>query len=356
MESRATKQDSHNQRSWREILRTVRAAERWEFKLGPILAIIYATAFLLGLSIISLWPVALIVMVALTAFAVYVSVINDFTDRADDMASGKTNRLVGKSLTFIATVLAVCILSGVVVATYWRHEPLLLLLYFTSWAVFTLYSFPPIRLKKRGGWGVLADACGAHLFPTLLAAAAVYRWTQRPFDAIWFVSIGVWALSFGIRGILWHQLNDLPHDKRIDLQTFARTHKTRSLQRLGNFIIFPIELAAFALMLWRTRCVIAITFVGLYALLNLFRKRFFGSSFCVAMPKSEFHHIVMHEYYEVLFPLAFILASANQHPLDLVVLVVHGLLFPKRWKATAMEIALILRALWRVARSKRSAT
>ncbi|OLE31755.1 MAG: hypothetical protein AUI36_29420 [Cyanobacteria bacterium 13_1_40CM_2_61_4] len=292
MESPATKNVSHPHRRWREIFKTIRAAEWWEFKLGPILATIYATAFLLKLSIISLWPLLLLVLVALAACAVYVSVINDFADRADDLASGKTNRLVGKSSSFIATVLALCILPGVAVAIYWRHDPLLLFLYCASWAAFTLYSLSPIRLKNRGGWGVLADASGAHLFPTLLAVALVYRWNLKPFDAIWFASVGVWSLSFGIRGIMWHQLNDLHYDEKINLRTFARTHNIAWLQRMGNFIIFPTELAAFAVMLWRTRSLIAITFLGFYALLSFLRKRLWGSNLCIVMPKPEFHHII----------------------------------------------------------------
>ena len=334
-------------RWWGKIIRTVRANEWWEFKLGPALATMYASAFLLRVSIISLLPLVLIVLVALAACAAYVSVVNDFTDRADDMASGKTNRLVGKSSSFIGTVIAGCILSGLAAAFYWRHDRLLLFLYSGSWVAFTLYSFPPIRLKERSSLGVLADACGAHLFPTLLAVAAVYRWTRQPFDLIWLVSTGVWSFSFGLRGILWHQLSDLRYDESINLRTFVRAHGTEPLQRLGNFIIFPVELTAFAVMLLNTRSLAAITLLGFYAVLNLLRGRLYGSNFCIVEPKPEFHHIVMHEYYEVFFPLAFILASANQHPVDLFVLVLHGLVFPKRSKNTAIEIALIVRRLWR---------
>jgi 4-hydroxybenzoate polyprenyltransferase len=354
--SRATKKIYHLLRWWGEIFRTVRANEWWEFKLGPVLATMYASAFLLRVSIISLMPLVFIVLVVLAACAAYVSVVNDFTDRADDMASGKTNRLVGKSSAFIATVTAFCILSGLAVAFYWRRDQLLLLLYSASWVAFTLYSFPPIRLKERSGLGVLADACGAHLFPALLAVAVVYRWTQQPFDLIWLVSVGVWSFSFGIRGILWHQLSDLHYDESINLRTFARAHRKESLQRLGNFIIFPVELTAFALMLLHTRSVIAITLLGFYAVLNFLRGRLYGSNFCIVEPKPKFHHIVMHEYYEVFFPLAYILASSNQHPVDAFVLVVHGLLFPKRWKNTAIETALIVRGLWPLGRSRRVPT
>jgi 4-hydroxybenzoate polyprenyltransferase len=347
VESHATKKFFHVLRWWDGIFSTVRANEWWEFKLGPALATMYASAFLLRVSIISSLPLVLLVLVALAACAAYVSVVNDFTDRADDMASGKTNRLVGKSSSFIATVIGGCILSGLAVAVYWRHERLLLLLYSGSWVAFTLYSFPPIRLKERSSLGVLADACGAHLFPTLLAVAAVYRWRQQPFDLIWLVSTGVWSFSFGLRGILWHQLSDLHYDESINLRTFARAHRTEALQRLGNFIIFPVEVTAFGVMLLHTRSVAAITLLGFYALINFLRGRLYGSDFCIVEPKPEFHHIVMHEYYEVFFPLAFILASASHHPVDLFVLVVHGLVFPKRWKNTAIETGLIVRRLWR---------
>ncbi|MFN2531858.1 MAG: UbiA family prenyltransferase [Pyrinomonadaceae bacterium] len=356
MELHAIKKISHILKWWGEIFRTVRANEWWEFKLGPALATMYASAFLLRVSIISLMPLVFIVLVALAACAAYVSVVNDFTDRSDDMASGKTNRLVGKSSSFIATVMAFCILSGLAVAFYWVHDGLLLLLYSGSWVAFTLYSLPPIRLKERSSLGVLADACGAHLFPTLLAVAVVYHWTRQPFDLIWLVSIGVWSFSFGIRGILWHQLSDLRYDESISLRTFVRAHKTESLQRLGNFIIFPVELTAFAVMLLHTRCVVAIALLGFYAVINFLRRRLYGSNFCIVEPKPKFHHIVMHEYYEVFFPLAFILASSNQHFVDSFVLVVHGLVFPKRWRNTAIETALIVRGLWRLGRSKQVPT
>ena len=356
MESRAIKKISHILKRSGEVFRTVRANEWWEFKLGPVLATMYATAFLLRVSIISLMPLVFIVLVALAACAAYVSVVNDFTDRADDLASGKTNRLVGKSSSFIGTVMACCILSGLAVAFYWLHDRVLLFLYSGSWVAFTLYSFPPIRLKERSSLGVLADACGAHLFPTLLAVAAVYRWTRQPFDLIWLVSIGVWSFSFGIRGIVWHQLSDLHYDEIVNLRTFVREHRTESLQRLGNFIIFPAELTAFSIMLLHTRCFVAIVRLGFYALVNLMRARLYGSNFCIVTPKPKFHHIVMHEYYEVFFPLAFILGSSSQHRVDAFVLIVHGLIFPKRWRNTAIEIALILRGLWRLGRSKRVST
>ena len=240
MESRAIKNLPPAQRVWPEMSRTFRAAEWWEFKLSPMLAIAYATAFLLKISILSLWPLLLLALVALAACAAYVSVINDLTDLEDDLASGKANRLAGKSRVFGATALACCIVPGAAVAICWRDDPLLLSLYLAPWAAFTLYSLPPFRLKKRGVLGLLADACGAHLFPTLFAASLVYRRNAGPVDAVWLASVAAWSLSFGLRGILWHQLSDLHNDEKIGLRTFARRHKITWLRRLGNFISFPV--------------------------------------------------------------------------------------------------------------------
>lgn len=337
MDSPTTKNTPPARRPWLEISRTARAAEWWEFKLSPILACAYATAFILKVPIISLWPQLLLLLVALAACAAYVSVINDLTDFKDDLASGKANRLVGKSRTFVAAAFAGCVLPGAAVAVGWRDEPLLLSLYLGSWAAFTLYSLPPFRLKGRGVLGLLADASGAHLFPSLLAAAVVYRGHAGPGGAFWFAAVGVWSLSFGVRGILWHQLGDLRNDEKIGLGTFARRHEVASLRGLGNFVVFPAELAAFCLMLWQAGSRLAFAFLCYHALLTFLRKRLWGVNLVVVVPK-ERAYIAMQEYYEVFFPLAFLLSASAMYPLDALVVVPHLLLFPRRALRSAKDV------------------
>ena len=321
----------------------MRAAEWWEFKFSPIFATAYATAFLLKLSIISLRPLLLLLLVAMTACAAYVSVINDATDFKDDEASGKTNRLVGKSRAFITTLLAGCILSGSAVTVYWRGEPTLVSLYLASWVVFTLYSLPPVRLKKRGVFGLLADASGAHLFPTLLAVALVYSRHVGPVDKLWFASVAVWSLGFGVRGILWHQLSDLHNDEKIGLGTFARRHKIALLRGLGNFIIFPVEVAAFCFMLWQAGSRLAIALLGYYALLAFLRKRIWAVNLVVVVPQAR-AYIAMQEYYEVFFPLAFLLSSSGRYPLDALIIAPHLLLFPRRALQSVKDIKIFREA------------
>jgi 1,4-dihydroxy-2-naphthoate octaprenyltransferase len=283
-----------------------------------------------------LWPQLLAALIALAACAAYVSVINDLTDSKDDEASGKANRVVGKSRAFVTATLAGCLLLGFAVSVYWRREPLLLSLYLASWIVFTLYSLPPFRLKTRGVLGLLADASGAHLFPTFLVVYMVNRQIAARADVIWLVAVSAWALSFGARGILWHQLSDLHNDEKIGLSTFARRHKTAWLRRLGNFVIFPVELATFFFMLWHAGSRIAIALLGYYALLAFLRKRIWAVNLLVVVPKTR-AYIAMQEYYEVFFPLAFLLSSSMTYPLDALMIVPHLLLFPRRAAQSAKD-------------------
>jgi 4-hydroxybenzoate polyprenyltransferase len=307
----------------------IRAVEWWEFKLSPIFATVYATALLLNVSVASLWPLLLLALGALVPGAAYVSVINDLTDIEEDVASGKSNRLVGRSGAFVAVVLACCVLPGVAVAFYWRGDALLLSLYLAAWAAFTLYSVPPFRLKKRGALGLLADASGAHLFPTLVVVVLVFRWRAGAPDAAWFAAVAVWSLSLGLRGNLWHQLGDRQNDERVGLRTFASRHKITLLQRVGNLFIFPSEVLAFAAMLWLVwsrACVVALV---VYLLLECARRVIWGADVVIVVPK-ERSSILMLEYYEVFFPVALLLASAAAHRWDALVLAAHLLLFPGR--------------------------
>jgi hypothetical protein len=294
---------------------------------------------------ISLWPVVVLTLAALAPCAAYVSVINDLTDLEDDLASGKTNRLVGRSRAFIAALLAGCILPGVALAIYWRAEPLLLSFYLGSWAAFTLYSLPPVRLKGRGVFGLIADASGAHFFPTLFAVCLVYRWYGKPVDPSWFALVAVWSLSCGLRGILWHQLTDLDNDAKIHLRTFARQHKLSSLGRLSNFVVFPVELCTFALILWRVDSRLAFAFLIVYALLEFARARLWRIEFVVAVPKPNFQ-IVMLEYYELFFPLAVVLSSTMRYPTDAIMAAVHVALFRRRATQTLRECVQLFRDGW----------
>ena len=322
------------------ILEPLRADTWWEHKLSPILATIYATAVLARIPFSALWPVVALALPALIVCASYVSILNDLTDAKDDQASGKPNRWQGKSRIYPALLLAACVAAGGGFLFFWRKDTFLFCAYLFCWLAFTLYSAPPFRFKVRGIWGVLADASGAHLFPALFAVLLVYHWNRIGAPAEWTILIALWSFAAGIRGILWHQLQDAGNDRKVGLRTFACLH-AQAAERLG-LLTSLLEFSAFVAMLWFTRNLFAAIFLILYGFFTVVRWRFLGIGLTVSKP-GQTSRMAMQEYYIVLYPLAFLLTAAWQQPSVLWLLLFHGVLFPCQSLYMVHEVVTMLK-------------
>jgi 4-hydroxybenzoate polyprenyltransferase len=307
------------------LFEPLRANCWWEHKLSPILATIYATAALSRISFPSLWPVVALALLALIVCASYVSVLNDLTDAEDDQASGKPSRWRGQSRIYPALLLAACLAAGCSFLLAWRRDTFLFSAYLLCWLAFTLYSARPFRLKVRGAWGVLADASGAHLFPTLFAVFLLYHWTRVEHTAAWVLLIALWSFAAGVRGILWHQLEDAVSDRKIGLRTFVCLHGTKAAERLALLALL-LESAAFMAMLWLTRNALASLFLVLYGVFALIRWRLLGIRLTVLKPGPS-SRMAMAEYYIVLYPVAYLLTASWREPSALLLLLFHGVLF-----------------------------
>jgi hypothetical protein len=236
--------------------------------------------------------------------------------------------------------------AGLAFCVLWRRDALLLLLYLGAWLAFSLYSLPPFRWKVRGILGVVADAGGAHLFPTLVAVVVAFRWADRPVSAPWMVAVGTWAFMNGLRGILWHQLSDAESDRRAIVRTFAQRHDAGWIARLGTFVIFPIELAGLAGMLWQLGSLIPVIFLGFHLRLMVVRLRTWKMHAVIVAPKPRFL-IVLHEYYDGFLPIAVLCAAALRHPADLIVLAIHLMLFSSRIRRAVGDAVILRSYLWR---------
>jgi hypothetical protein len=316
------------------LVRTVRAREWWEYKFVPILTLFYATAFLLDASVASLWRGLGILLLSLIPGAAYVSLVNDATDIGEDEAAGKANRLAGRSRAFIGLALACAIAGGLAFAWLWRDDPLLLGAYLAAWIAYSLYSLPPFRLKARGLAGLVADAAGANLFPSLVAMILAFRAAGAPLDTVWLATAGAWALAFGLRGIIWHQLLDSENDRAAGVRTFVQRHSRATVARIGEYLIFPVEIAALAAMLWQLGSAAPLVALAAYAWLVARRLRVFVMPLVIVAPRPR-HMILLQDYYDLFLPLALLLGSALRFPIDLLVLAGHLLLFPRR----ALQVA-----------------
>ena len=290
-----------------------------------------------------IWRTTLIVLAALVPGAAYVSVINDLTDRDDDLAAGKANRLAGRSSFFAAALIALTAGTGIVISYLWRHDAFLLTAYLGAWLAFSLYSLPPFRFKKRGILGVLCDASGAHLFPTLVAVILAFRAAGRPLSVPWLVAVSAWAFAHGLRGILWHQLSDVEHDRRSGVRTFAE-RAPRAAELLGTWVAFPVELIALAALLWLTGSAWPAAALAFYTGVTWLRVRRWRINPVIVTPRPRFL-IVLREYYDVFLPVSILIASSMRHPHDWIVLAIHLVLFPSRTLQAVRELAQLGREL-----------
>jgi hypothetical protein len=207
---------------------------------------------------------------------------------------------------------------------FWQWSPALAGCYLGSWVAFSAYSLAPFRLKKRGLAGVLADASGSHLFPQLLAVTAVATWAGRAVPGLWYAAVAVWALACGIRNILYHQLEDVAADEEADVNTWVRVRGVRFTQRVGQRVAFPLEVLGFATLLGLSQQGWPLVLLGLYLALELFKWRLWGQRAQVLEPHQR---ILLSEYYEVYYPLGFLLVLLSRQPVEALVLAVHLLLF-----------------------------
>lgn len=331
------------QRRIRETFELVRAADWWQYKLAPAMAIFVATAVVQGRPLAMVWPRALALLGGLAVCAAYVSLINDLTDLRDDVAAGKPNRQIGRGRRRVIGLVALTICAGLAMLWSWRSEPLLAGAYAGSWLVFTLYSLSPFRLKARGLAGVLCDAAGAHLFPALAAVFAACG-PARP-DLAWTVTVAVLAFSYGLRGILFHQLADGVADARSGVRTFAVRSRVASI-RLGELVIFPAELCALAVMLSRIAQPLPVLALGWYVLLLFARDRA-GRVLTVVRPAPTCERL-MEEYYGVLLPMSCLLGGACADWRATVFVAAFAALFPTGVVRAVHESAQQVRAIVRV--------
>ncbi|OON67170.1 UbiA family prenyltransferase [Hymenobacter sp. CRA2] len=322
-----------------------RANEWWAFKFSPLLGTAYATAWVVGASGWALLPRLLLLLAALAVGAAYVSLINDWTDRRDDAAAGKPNGWTGRSGTFAAAAFAGCLGPGLGFGWYfWQLSPAAGLLYLGAWVVYTLYSVPPVRLKTRGLPGLLADAAGAHFFPQLLTATLIAAWAARPLPAGWLLALGAWSLTSGVRNIIGHQLSDATADAHAGVATFVQRRGVAVARMVGQGLAFPVEVLSFGALLWLSQALLPGWLLVGYAALEWFRQRVWNVRLAVVewQPRQR---PLLNEYYEVFYPLAFLVLLGARHSADFAVLGLHALLFgPHLWH-TAHSLAQVASVL-----------
>lgn len=314
----------------KKILQIIRSGEWWEYKLAPLLAIAYATDLISGVPLVRVFPHLILLFLGVLVGAVYVSIINDITDAEEDAACGKFNRMAKVPRLWRWIIPACCLAAGGIFEVLLYPDKTSMVLYALPWIAFSLYSFPPFRLKKRGFWGILADAAGSHLFISLFMVSGTVYFTKTTPEGGWILAIGIWALLFGLRGILFHQFADRENDIKAGLNTYATAIAPSGFRRTA-FVILLAEMAAFAFIIWKIHYLLPVFAFIVYTVVALVRLRFFGYTIInILAPEGRPFQIWMADYYQFFFPLSLLVIAAFSQPLGYVPLIVHCLLFPQK--------------------------
>lgn len=314
-----------------KLFKVIRANEWWYSKLPPLLAIAFATASMSSAQELfksSLW--ILFLLSGIIVGAIYVSVINDISDLDEDLASGKSNRIQKVPKKYRWLIPIACILAGVGIDFLIYPDILSSILYFGPWVTFSMYSLPPFRLKNKGIWGVFADALGSHLFLSLLMVSSISYITNQTINWIWFTSVGVWSLCYGLRGILYHQFMDRANDIKVNLNTFASKIEPQRF-RTTSGLIMCLEIIAFGIMLFQLSNLIYIIAFFLYMFLVIVRRKTLGQKvILILIPPNSAFQIFMADFYQTFLPLSILILSCVICTQNILILIIFTILFPNR--------------------------
>jgi predicted O-linked N-acetylglucosamine transferase (SPINDLY family)/4-hydroxybenzoate polyprenyltransferase len=177
------------------------------------------------------------VLATLCIYASFGHILNDFSDRAADRRAGKQNLLATLSAPGALAVVLLAAAAGVASAVFYWPRPGAVALLALCYAVATLYSAPPVRLKERGALGVMAAALAQRTAPAAFIFEAMRSWDWTA------AALCILSTVIGLRYILIHQLRDSRADAQSGVSTFGTVYGAAFLTRLLRQVLLPLELA-----------------------------------------------------------------------------------------------------------------
>ncbi|HRH45601.1 MAG TPA: UbiA family prenyltransferase, partial [Pyrinomonadaceae bacterium] len=214
----------------------------------------------------------------------------------------------------------ICLILGTIISVF--LSKISFILYLSAWIVFTLYSVPPMRLKHRGIWGILADSLGANVFPQLFAVSVLFDWFGQITDFRWFGLIGIWSFLLGLRGIVSHQMTDKKNDQIAGVQTFVQNLKNKNIKKFFNWIIFPIEMGFLILILYYSNNFWGFGLLVFYFIVVLLMRAIWEINFrsVISSPKER---MLMNEFYFLLYPISYLIAGLTFFVSSGIVFILH---------------------------------
>lgn len=317
-----------------------RAGNWWFSKIPPLLTVSYLTILMTDTD-----PRVAAVLIGCYVFsvssvAIYGHVINDIFDVETDLQAGRRNAMtdVPQSMRVLLAVIFLC--AGFLPALIVHYPLTAFLLLGANYLWPTIYSVPGFRLKERGLLGVICDALGSHITPTLLGLVLFGAFElPAPIRRLYPLIITVWATALGIKGILHHQVLDHEADTASGTSTFAIAAGPDAIKRFMTEFNLLVELPASAALVFLVVpwCPLAAVALAVYCALETI-KYTAGFQFALSHSIRASVPFANEMFYTLWMPMAAALQLAARGPAWLWLPVVHFVLFRDVFAAQASDL------------------
>jgi len=327
------------------LAKLVRGGAWWYAKIPPLTAIIYALLLIRPPQAGAAFAILLGILWSLGSLFSFGYVVNDVFDIVEDQRVGKLNAMAQKRPWQRAFLCSLFFAAGFLPWLWINFGRFAAVLLLVNYGLPMAYSIPPLRLKERGLLGIVADAIMVHALPTLFVSLCVCRLVAGFGRTSLQLTImaTAWALFFGLRGILIHQIQEHENDSRAGLRTMAVRSGPDCLRRIGRVCFFFLEVPSqivLAVMIFPFAPAVLFVLI-LYAVFDIARHKTWRMSFD-PVPTARGTYITLADFNEVWLPLSIAVSLGVRKAPFLVLLVFHfGLFYGDIKKRICEVVALV---------------
>jgi hypothetical protein len=216
----------------------------WLSKIPPLLAVAYLCVLIRPIPAPAALHLLACYLASIACVATYGHIVNDAFDVEADLRANKPNAMRNLDVNARILLALLFLVGGFLPASAANYSYLTLALLAANYLWPTLYSIPGIRLKERGLFGVVCDAMGSHVTPTLLCLSVFNLARVDSSIELWmFGGVAMlWAAVLGIKGILHHQIYDRVNDIESGTVTLATTVGPAKIIRFLTWFNITVEL------------------------------------------------------------------------------------------------------------------
>lgn len=267
------------------------------------------------------------ILTVLLSGAVFVSVLNDYTDLQVDIIAGKENRLSSFHPKYAKLILIFFGILGLgVLLICFYNSTVSILITLGSYLSYYFYSCNPFRFKSKGILGVFADACGAHLFPCILVMYQLGIFNNFV-DYYFVISMFFWSFIVGLRGILYHQYIDLENDLKCGLNTVAVKLPLTSIKKIEPLLV-SLEIIFWLYITFKNTTTISFISLGIYVVVVFLNSKFLRYRYTLILSDLKHRHkILFLDLYNFYYPFISFLYLSMLNPNVILSCVLFFILF-----------------------------